>query len=485
MIDGPGSEIRVLCVDDDPDFADVTAQMLELRNDRFETVAVDSASAGLDALAEETYHCVVSDYDMPEMDGLAFLSAVRERFPDLPFVLFTGKGSEEIASEAIRAGVSDYIQKGAGRERFDLLAQRVENAADRARERTQRRIAERRYKQLFEQSVVGIGMSQNGVFQAANGRLADLFGYARSELVGLVVREVIAPEDRDVVERALRRREGGEVDSLHYVVTAIRADGERMEVEVHGGRITYDGEPAVLGIVVPVADRSYVDSPSGADRITAPDREQATREVQSADDSADSTEGDTPQEDRSPAVDGTPRESAATDDELTGATDSLDGSLSPERDIGEQSEFDRRFDDRDEPVRGVASLEEACRLARTAVDPDGETTLTVTDDATYDVEQSVLTEEVRSLLAAGLGEEPTGGQVTVTPTEVGFRVQIESPTVETRFDDDLVDGLGSRPPPITDVAKRRYWAVYTTSVGERAVEYEIEGPSRLGTAGDE
>jgi PAS domain S-box-containing protein len=479
MTDGSGGEIRVLCVDDDPDFADVTRQMLELRNERFAATAVFSGSAGLDALTQDTYHCVVSDYDMPGMDGLSFLSAVRERFPDLPFVLFTGEGSEEIASEAIRSGVTDYIQKGVGRERFDLLTQRVENAAERAQERQKRRIAERRYKQLFEQSVVGIGMSQDGVFRAGNARLAELFGYERSEFVGTPVRDVIAPEDRDVVEQALRRREQGEVDSIHYVVTAVRADGERMEVEVHGGRITYDGDPAVLGIVVPVADRAYVHSPSGADRITAPDDQQTTSDGRSGD-TTESSDDDAAPGDSAPTVDRPTTGGATIDDEVAEVFDRIQEDVETGSDIHDRVEFDRQPDERDKPVQGVASLEEACRVARTAVDPDGETTLTVTAAGTYDVEQSVLTKEIRSLFAAGLGDDPTDGQTTVTPTETGFKVRIESPTVETRLD-DLVDGLGSRPPPMTDVAKRRYWAVYMTSVGDRAVEYEIEGPIRLST----
>jgi DNA-binding NtrC family response regulator len=51
---------------------------------------------------------------MPGVDGLEFLASVREEYPDLPFILFTGKGSEEIASEAISRGVTDYLQKETG-----------------------------------------------------------------------------------------------------------------------------------------------------------------------------------------------------------------------------------------------------------------------------------------------------------------------------------------------------------------------------------
>jgi DNA-binding NarL/FixJ family response regulator len=68
---------------------------------------------------------------MPGMDGIEFLQAVREEFPDLPFILFTGKGSEAVASEAISAGVTDYLQKDTGTNQYTVLTNRVRNAVKR------------------------------------------------------------------------------------------------------------------------------------------------------------------------------------------------------------------------------------------------------------------------------------------------------------------------------------------------------------------
>jgi DNA-binding NtrC family response regulator len=62
---------------------------------------------------------------MPAMNGLDFLRAVRESDPDVPFLLYTGMGSEETASEAIAHGVSDYLRKGTDGDQFDALADRV------------------------------------------------------------------------------------------------------------------------------------------------------------------------------------------------------------------------------------------------------------------------------------------------------------------------------------------------------------------------
>ena len=110
---GNGS-IRVLHVDDDADFAALAATLVERRADRFDVETAPGASEALDRLTAADFDCVVSDYDMPERNGIEFLEAVRETHPEVPFILFTGKGSEEVASVAISAGVTDYLQKETG-----------------------------------------------------------------------------------------------------------------------------------------------------------------------------------------------------------------------------------------------------------------------------------------------------------------------------------------------------------------------------------
>ena len=119
--------IRVLHVDDEPDFADMTASVLERKNNQLEVETVTSASEGLDRLRNNEFDCIISDYDMPVTNGIEFLRTVRENHPDLPFVLYTGKGSEEVASDAISAGVSDYLQKESGTDQYTLLANRITN----------------------------------------------------------------------------------------------------------------------------------------------------------------------------------------------------------------------------------------------------------------------------------------------------------------------------------------------------------------------
>jgi DNA-binding NtrC family response regulator len=175
------ASVRVLHVDDDPEFADLAAIYLEREGNDFELLTENSPETGLERLEAEPVDCIVSDYDMPHTDGLEFLAAVREEYPELPFILFTGKGSEEIASEAITAGVTGYFQKESGTDQYAVLANRIENAVEQYH-------ANREVKRGFsaiESAREGIAfLDEEGSFLYVNPAYADVYGYAREEMVG-------------------------------------------------------------------------------------------------------------------------------------------------------------------------------------------------------------------------------------------------------------------------------------------------------------
>ena len=127
--------IDVLHVDDDPSVLDLTAAYLERELESVAVASVTEPSAALDALADDAFDCVISDYDMPGTDGLALFETIHAEHHRLPFVLYTGKGSEEIASQALNAGVTGYFQKG-GPEQLRRLANRVDQAVEEHRTRT-------------------------------------------------------------------------------------------------------------------------------------------------------------------------------------------------------------------------------------------------------------------------------------------------------------------------------------------------------------
>lgn len=125
--------IQVLAVDDEKGVCDLTRTFLERIDPGLDVSSVTDPAEAIERVGTDSLDCVVSDYDMSGMDGLQLLGAIREEDPDLPFVLFTGKGSEELASEAISAGVDAYVQKSSGTDQYPVVANAIRNLVSRAR----------------------------------------------------------------------------------------------------------------------------------------------------------------------------------------------------------------------------------------------------------------------------------------------------------------------------------------------------------------
>jgi PAS domain S-box-containing protein len=175
--------IRVLHVDDEPDLSDMVATFLEREDDRLTVCTATSANEGLETIDEADVDCIVSDYDMPSTNGIEFLEAVRESHPELPFILYTGKGSEEVAADAISAGVTDYLQKDRGTEQYAILANRITNAVSAqwsAIESEQNRYRLERILKTIPSCVVQL--DYEGRFIFANDRAVEVLGLEESEL---------------------------------------------------------------------------------------------------------------------------------------------------------------------------------------------------------------------------------------------------------------------------------------------------------------
>ena len=103
-------QILVLHVDDETGFLEATKQILEMKAPVHVYVAA-SVEVAKEILKTKKVDVVVSDYELPEENGLEFLKELREAKPSIPFILFTGKGSEEVAIEALNIGADGYFNK--------------------------------------------------------------------------------------------------------------------------------------------------------------------------------------------------------------------------------------------------------------------------------------------------------------------------------------------------------------------------------------
>ncbi|ELZ79051.1 HTR-like protein, partial [Haloferax gibbonsii ATCC 33959] len=259
MDDGSGADVRVLHVDDEPSLTDLVSIYLE-REAGDVDLSVSTSNSGADALErlrQEQVDCVVSDYDMPDIDGLEFLRAVRSEHPDLPFILFTGKGSEEVARDAFRVGATDYMQKDTGTDQYTVLANRVVNAVSQYRAKA----ASERYGTAIEVLDSGVySLDSSGRFTSADGVFCELTGYDREAIIGREFADLAAESD-DEIRAAFER-----------VVAPDAPDTERFETVLSPGpayphdddllceghlalRPTEDDEPAVIGTLQDVTER--------------------------------------------------------------------------------------------------------------------------------------------------------------------------------------------------------------------------------------
>jgi PAS domain S-box-containing protein len=141
---GTSDGIHVLYVNDDADFAELARTKLLHTARDFEVTTAATAEAALDRLGTSAVDCVVTSYSLPDGTGIELLERLRAERDALPTILFTGRGNEQIAGEATRADVSDYIAIRAERNNFELLARRVRTLVEAARkEATAERMAER------------------------------------------------------------------------------------------------------------------------------------------------------------------------------------------------------------------------------------------------------------------------------------------------------------------------------------------------------
>jgi PAS domain S-box-containing protein len=141
-------DVRVLVVDDSDFYGSLVADKLSNLYG-METGRETNGRDALDRLAADEFDCVVSDYDMPGMDGLDLFEALRERGITIPFFLVTAAGSEEIASRAITAGVTDYFPKAESEEQFEILGKRVQNVVDQRRAKRNLQSQRRLHEELW------------------------------------------------------------------------------------------------------------------------------------------------------------------------------------------------------------------------------------------------------------------------------------------------------------------------------------------------
>lgn len=123
-------DITILHVDDEPGITEIVTLFLEREIKRVTVETAHCVSEGLSVIAKRDIDVVISDYDMPGQNGIQFLKAVREKYSDLPFILYTGRDPKDVDSGSVSAEVTDYLKKRCGTDQYTTLAARAVAAVE-------------------------------------------------------------------------------------------------------------------------------------------------------------------------------------------------------------------------------------------------------------------------------------------------------------------------------------------------------------------
>lgn len=127
-----GELLKLIVVDDEENSLEITKEIMSFNDKTLDIKTSSSPLEVLDWVRDNPPDCVISDFRMPEMNGIEFTRRLRE-LSRVPVILYTNQSIAEVFEEAYDAGVDDYVQKDDDARHFLLLRRRVQNVVDRYR----------------------------------------------------------------------------------------------------------------------------------------------------------------------------------------------------------------------------------------------------------------------------------------------------------------------------------------------------------------
>jgi len=254
--------LRILLIDDNPNDRLLAIRDLQQEFPNLEVSSVINAKEFDQALFAGNFDLVITDYQIGWTNGLAVLNAVKARYPDCPIVMFTDSGSEEVAVEGLKAGLSDYVLKS---QHFRRLAIAVRESLEKNRLRQehattleQLRVSEERLSLALEAGQLGTwdwNILTGHVTWSENHEL--LFGLPPGRFNGTydAFLACVHPEDRDLITQAVSR--ALETSDYNQEFRVLWPDGSVHWI-IGKGQFFYDqsGQPTrMIGVVLDISER--------------------------------------------------------------------------------------------------------------------------------------------------------------------------------------------------------------------------------------
>jgi PAS domain S-box-containing protein len=249
-----------LHVDDDPSVREISKLMLMDLESNFDIDNACCVDEAFKKLSTGHYDIIISDYEMPLKNGLDFLKELRDQKNDVSFIIFTGRGREDVAVKALNLGADRYLNKNGSPETvYCELADAINKTIERKKSRELLAKSESKYHALVENSLQGISILQAAPIRLvfANSAFGKILGYSSEELMSLSPEEIMSlvyHEDRAVFFKRMENRLRGEPADSCFEFRAVRKDGSPIWLSSLANRVDYDGQPAVQGMFLDVTE---------------------------------------------------------------------------------------------------------------------------------------------------------------------------------------------------------------------------------------
>lgn len=240
--------IRVLHVDDDPNQFEFIKFFLNQIDPVLDVHCVATPEDVIREIDENEYDCFITDFQMPLMNGIELARKVREK-SNIPIILYTGQGSEEVAESAFNIGIDDYLRKEMDPSHYQVLAKRIRHVVEKKRTETL-------YQRVVEGISDGLCIVVNGKIVYANQVQADLFGVKNIEdILGSRAIDFVHPEDRVKAESRMKERAKGNLSPPFYKYRIKQKNGEIREVEALANIIKYNGKKGFVVLTRDLTER--------------------------------------------------------------------------------------------------------------------------------------------------------------------------------------------------------------------------------------
>ncbi len=243
--------IRILFVDDEYELLEIGKCFLETHPD-FVVDTIQSAHKALILLKKYPYDVIISDYLMPEMDGLLFLKKAHEVRPDIPFIFFTGQGEEKTVIEALNRGAEYYLKKNyeAGSQ-FLELSQLIKISVSRARSEKSIRENENTFRTIADFSPDWTyWMGPDSSLSYVSPSCEKITGYTQDEFISdpTIIDRIVHPDDRQLwISHQETMPDGNSEQSLEFRI--IHKEGDVRWIS-HTCQQVLDSSGVLLGVRV-------------------------------------------------------------------------------------------------------------------------------------------------------------------------------------------------------------------------------------------